>query len=51
MAKTKENVKKAEEFVRRVLSKNFNQKTIDADRLRLAAEKLCEAIPDKKRAA
>ena len=47
MSKTQENLKASEEFIRSVLLRNFNQK-IDADQLRTAAEKLCEAVPGKK---
>lgn len=50
MAKDENNLKSAEEFVRSVLSKNFGQ-TVDADRLRAAAEKLCDAIPHQRVAA
>ncbi len=46
MAKTKENVKASEKFIRELLAKRFNQKKIDAESLRAAAEKLCEAVPD-----
>ena len=51
MAKTEENIKKTEAFVQSVLTKHFRQKNLDAERLRRAAEKLCEALPDRKRAA
>lgn len=44
MAKTEENIKKNEEFIRTVLADNFGQ-TVDAESLRKAAIKLCEAIP------
>lgn len=46
MAKTEHNLKATEEFVRRVLEKNFRQK-VDSESLRIAAEKLCEVIPEK----
>lgn len=45
MAKNDENLKTAEAFVQEVLRKNFGQ-NVDKDRLREAAEKLCEAIPE-----
>lgn len=44
MAKTEANLKATEDFVRRVLQKNFKQ-TLSADELRNAAQRLCEAIP------
>lgn len=47
MAKNDENLKAAEDFVRSVLEKNFKQ-TVDKDRLRDAAAKLCEALPEKQ---
>ena len=49
MAKNDENLKSAEDFVRSVLSKNFGQ-SVDASKLREAAEKLCDAIPQRKAA-
>lgn len=45
MAKNDKNLKSAENFVRELLAKHFNQK-IDQDRLERAAERLCEAIPE-----
>ena len=45
--KTEQNLKATEDFVLEVLSKNFGQMTVDRDRLREAAEKLCDAIPTK----
>jgi hypothetical protein len=45
MAKTEKNLKATEKFIRDLLAKRFNQKKIDADALRAAAEKLCEAVP------
>jgi hypothetical protein len=50
MAKTEENIRKSEEFIRKVLQENFGQ-SVTADRLREAAEKLCEAIPQGRVAA
>lgn len=45
MAKTEENLKSSEEFIRGVLERNFQQK-INGEELRAAAERLCEALPD-----
>ena len=45
MAKTDENLKASEEFIRKVLEKNFKQTKFDAKLLRAAAAKLCEAVP------
>lgn len=45
MAKTEENLKASEKFIRKVLSKNRKQTKFDAKILRAAAEKLCEAVP------
>ena len=45
MAKTEKNIRASEEFIREVLAKNFHQ-TLRGDRLRAAAEKLCEALPE-----
>jgi len=45
MAKTEENIKSSEEFIRNVLARNFKQ-TIAAEELRAAAERLCEALPE-----
>ena len=45
MAKNDTNLKSAEDFVRETLRKNFGQ-NVDKDRLREAAEKLCDAIPE-----
>lgn len=44
MAKTEQNLRATEEFVRNVLAKNFDQQ-VDSERLRAAAEKLCDALP------
>lgn len=51
MTKNSKNLKASEEFIREVLAKNFKQK-VDPEKLKAAAEKLCEAIPtsDKKAA-
>ena len=43
MAKTEQNLKTTEEFIRRVLADNFKQ-TVDSEALRGAAEKLCGAL-------
>jgi hypothetical protein len=48
MAKTEQNLKASEDFIRRVLSENFKQR-VDGETLRSAAEKLCGAIPASKR--
>lgn len=48
MAKTEQNLKKTEDFIREVLSRNFNQ-TVDGEALRQAATKLCEAVPTFER--
>lgn len=50
MAKTEKNLKASEEFIRKVLAKNFKQKKFDAKLLREAATKLCEAVPTQKAA-
>jgi hypothetical protein len=50
MAKTEKNLKVSEEFIRKVLSKNFKQKKFDERVLRAAAEKLCDAMPKQKAA-
>jgi hypothetical protein len=50
MAKTEQNLKASEEFIRQVLSENFKQ-NIDTDTLRNAAEKLCGALPERRREA
>lgn len=47
MAKTERNIRESEDFIREVLSKNFHQ-TVREEELRIAAEKLCEALPEKK---
>lgn len=49
MAKTEDNLRATENFIREVLAKNFNQ-TVPADALRAAAERLCEALPEKQAA-
>lgn len=48
MAKSEQNLKASEEFIRAVLQKNFRQK-IDPDALRAAAEKLCDALPEREK--
>jgi hypothetical protein len=50
MAKTDDNLKASEIFIRDVLKKNFNQQ-VDPEKLRVAAEKLCEALPEKQKVA
>lgn len=50
MAKTEENVRASEEFIRQVLEQNFKQK-VSPKALKKAAEKLCEAIPTTKKKA
>ena len=46
MAKTEQNIRASEEFIREVLAKNFRQ-TVRGEALRAAAEKLCDALPEK----
>lgn len=50
MAKTETNLKASEDFIRDVLSKNFQQ-TVKNDQLRAAAERLCEVMPERAREA
>lgn len=50
MAKTEDNVKASEDFIRSVLSKNFNQ-DVNKEALRAAAEKLCAALPERQKVA
>jgi hypothetical protein len=50
MAKTEKNLKASEDFIRKVLTKNFKQKKFDAKVLRAAAAKLCDAVPAKEAA-
>jgi hypothetical protein len=50
MAKSEQNLKASEDFIRKVLEENFKQK-VDKDSLRSAAEKLCGAIPESHRRA
>jgi hypothetical protein len=47
MSKTEQNIKASEEFIRSVLEKNFKQK-VDPTSLRVAAEKLCETLPERQ---
>lgn len=49
MAKTEQNLKASEEFIRAVLQRNFKQK-VPQEELRSAAEKLCEAVPERETA-
>lgn len=51
MAKTEDNLRASEDFIREVLEKNFAQKTIDTDALRAAATRLCEAVPERQKEA
>ena len=44
MAKTEENIRRNEDFIRGVLERNFKQ-SVKPDDLRAAAERLCEAMP------
>lgn len=48
MGKTQENLKASEDFIRTILKKNFSQNVKSAE-LKSAAEKLCEAVPGKKK--
>lgn len=50
MAKSEQNLKASEQFIRTVLERNFGQ-SVPADALRNAAEKLCEALPERQRQA
>lgn len=50
MAKTEQNIKATEDFIRKVLKNNFHQ-DVKPEALRAAAEKLCDAIPKQKAAA
>jgi hypothetical protein len=50
MAKTEQNLKATEDFIRGVLATNFNQK-IKEDALRKAAEQLCDAMPTRRKVA
>jgi hypothetical protein len=49
VAKTEDNIRASENFIREVLAKNFNQK-VDQKALRSAAEKLCAAMPERQKA-
>lgn len=49
MAKTEQNLKASEEFIRSVLQRHFKQQVREED-LRSAAEKLCEAVPEREAA-
>ena len=44
MAKTEENIRSNEEFIRGVLLRNFKQE-VSPEELRIAAERLCDALP------
>lgn len=50
MAKNEQNIRASEEFIRNVLEKKFGQR-VEADALRNAAERLCDAVPENRRAA
>lgn len=50
MAKTEDNLRASEEFIRDVLAKNFNQ-AVNGEVLRLAAERLCAALPERQKQA
>lgn len=50
MAKNEQNLQASEDFIRKVLEQNFKQK-VPSDALRAAAEKLCEAIPQRQKEA
>jgi hypothetical protein len=50
MSKTDEKLKASEDFIRGVLKNNFNQ-TVEPDKLRAAAERLCNALPEKRKVA
>lgn len=50
MAKTDENIRASEEFIQRVLERNFRQK-VKPEELRSAAERLCEAVPEARAVA
>ena len=47
MARTEKNIETSEEFIRKVLAKNFHQQ-VAQDELRTAAERLCDAIPSRR---
>lgn len=47
MPKTDDNIKANEDFIRNVLEKNFGQ-IVEAEPLRVAATKLCAALPHNK---
>ncbi|MFO1141479.1 MAG: hypothetical protein U1E59_03650 [Amaricoccus sp.] len=49
MPKTEQNLKKAEDFIRSSLEKNFKQRSFDPEQLRAAAKKLCEAVPVREK--
>ncbi|HEV7436800.1 MAG TPA: hypothetical protein VGO22_18330 [Pseudorhizobium sp.] len=50
MAKTEQNLKATEEFIRQTMAKNFRQE-VKPEELRVAAERLCEALPDYEKEA
>lgn len=47
MAKTEQNLKTTEDFIRDVLANNFNQ-SVRPEELRSAAERLCDALPERE---
>lgn len=49
MAKTEHNLRASEELIRSILQGRFRQ-NVKADDLRAAAEKLCEVVPEPRRA-
>jgi hypothetical protein len=51
LGKTDINLRASEAFIREVLAKHFDQKTVDRKALRAAAEKLCEALPGREKKA
>ena len=50
MPKTEPNLKDSEDFIRSVLQRHFRQ-AVEGDDLRAAAAKLCDAVPQPRRAA
>lgn len=49
MAKTEQNIQASEDFIRKVLAENFKQ-TVNAEDLRVAAERLCASLPERETA-
>jgi len=50
VAKTEQNLKASEDFIRKVLSDNFKQ-SVNAEQLRNAAKKLCSVLPERESVA